>query len=941
MAENGHADGRQRESCIRTTSVKIRDGDPSLLADLNATHAAVSQKAVQFMRFLLAARGEPYWDGKRLVPIEEIVAAQAVYLRGINPVIGAALLRRFYEAAVGTDAAVDDAPTRKGKRRKKNTSLSTPVPDEASDQKAAPSTAPYKIAISYVSPMYKPDSAIGTATRKNFKTGLINPVEPGKALCRELLDAGIFPVVADDLPNGAFQKAAWITAFKAIRSWHEANKAFVKTTRSLENSLAELVERLASVPASVALLGEQFLQAARDSGRRLDRKFAKRWQRAIRKALLTGVGLRQGEAEFFEPFRELWEDRDHVSSLLRIEGLRHRLQGRTATAATPLIDPATIPLLTCVSASNTIPISLASRRGAVVGHVVLINAEDPSTTHRHSFECLPSRYFVDLVLETHAKDKTLVATARYHKGNKDRVPVVAEIKEPRISRRGDSWYIDLIQSVEVRRRDGSPFVDARDAFSQLGYFTGSEKSVASTAIRPGLRVLSIDLNISPPIAFACYEFGQRRANRESLEATGLGWANLIAKGKRGDTGHRQQCGEIRQFRRRLITLQGLIRFRSRLLNGFDPVDAHPRYIDSVLETFKQLGLPYDSNAVALKDVILTRMSTLKATYRDLKMRDTPDRKIGLSVEQFEWAGAIGDYIRMLKTWNHGGLKREDRPSGSIEGECRSYYQYMGNVKKDLVRKLGAEVRRLCNEHSADVVLLEDLEFFRMSVEYEKGTNSLLSLWSPMTILGWIENAIQPHGVCVRKIDPRHTSRIDPATGEFGFYEYRADKRGLVVERKGKFHLLDADIAAADNLQRRFWLRQEEIYRLECYPVGDDIRVVPIIGKRAASYLKSHHGSATGHILHDRFVPTSADEHRRILEAASDGESGDDTEDGTVGRTKYYRHGDSWMKAEDHRLHLNGIFERFAAQASLGAMERAYVDRVKGLPEKDLVRLGLA
>jgi IS605 OrfB family transposase len=882
---DGDRDPKPR-TCIRTSAVKIRPDDALLMADLATTTTTVGEKALVLMDFLIVSRGEPYQDRDRLVTQEEVLERQARYAKSNNPAMMSPLFREFFDAVMSND---------------------------------------HNVVISYMSPLYKPDSQIGLKTRVSRKTGQVNEVEPGKLLCRKLLDLGIFPIVTDDLPGIGFYRSAWINAFTAVRSWYQADKAFQEESAKLRAKLDRLDLLIAELSPEYREIGAQFIADMDSVGRRLDSQFAKRWK-IIRRALLSGRGSRQGEPEFFEPSRGLWDERDRLSVFIEAESLRRRLSRRPAGTRFPSFEASKVPILLCVSRSNTVPVSLGSYKGAVTGEVVLIDSDDPAATRKHRFSCYRSQYFEELDIVTHAKGGTMVATVRYRKGNRDHVPVTAEIKEPRICRRLGGWYLDLIQGVAVSPATDL-LADPKEAFRQIGYFINPKSPVAASEVRHGTRALSVDLGLNPALAFAVYELGQDRTNVDSLEVPGIGWANLQATGKLGgirDEGYREQ---IWRFRRRMRVIKQIIRFRGKLVNGASPDELNSRYLDSVLASFSQMEWDYESSPGLLKRMLLDEMIAIRGRYGEL--HDSTVRRTGIMSEQFDWAAAVREYIQTMKTWRYNGPKTDPASRPDTTGDFARYYRYGAGLRKDVIRKVAAEIRRLAVQHRADVVLVEDLEYFQMSVQYEKKLNSLLSLWSAQTILRWIRNAVEPHGIGVIGIDPRQTSRIDPRTGEFGFYEPVADKSVLLVDRDGDLEILDSDVAAAQNLQRRFWSRNGEIYTLECHQTLDG--AVPVLGKQAARYFAAHQGSAAGHIVGAAFVPLSGMRHARMLEEAAR----------EFDSKRYYRHGDRWLDRDTHLGHIRDLFARLSSQASLDERELRFIHRVNEIEDKELRRTSRA
>ncbi len=868
-------------TCIRTTILKVRHDDEDLVNSLNATAEAIGKKAAIMRDFLVACRGEEYWDGTDTVTQNQVEVSQLRYCKS-DPAALRPLLRQFYDLCMTSD---------------------------------------HNVVISYVSPMYKSDSRIALATRKNKKTGLPNAVDPGKLLARQLLEMGVFPIVADDLPASGMVRAAWIEAFTTIRSWHEADIRYRDETLKLQNRLTELETQAAALPEEFGRLFWDLLLAADQGGRKIDRFFTRRWA-TIRRGLLTGLGLRQGEAEFFEPFRDLWEEKDYLLIYLEIEGIKHQLTERQVGAKMPSFDDH-VTILLSVSGTNTVPVNLESHQNAVVGTLELIDHDQPDETKDLSFRCYPSRYFRRLDLKTAAKGGTSVATASYQKGNIDKIPVSAEIKEPRLRRRGSQWYIDFIQNVAVApaTERGN---DMSSLFKQLGYFISTKSDLPAGQVEPGLRILSIDLGINPVLAYSVYYLGKSRLGDDSLAVPEIGWANPQGRGLLGETKSLGYHESIVAFRRRLQPLKVVIRFRGRLLNKPDePMDQ--RYIDSVIRAFGLLGWEYTTDLATLKQVLFDEMVTMRRRYRSLA--NSTERRTGISREQFEWTAAIGEFIQLLKTWEYNGPKKVKDETVAVNppGKDRpfsNYYNYMNNLKKDVIRKVAAEIRKLALLHRVDAVLVEDLEYFTQSIRNEKGTNSLLALWAPNTILKWIENALEPHGIVVLRVDPRQTSRIDPRTGEFGFNDFKAAKEVLLVERDGQLEMLNADLAAADNLQRRFWSRNSDIYRLDCYP--DAQGAVPVLGDttsasyiRTTRYFEAEVGSKYARITEGRLEPLTAKEYKKAVKDAESKKS-----------ERYYRHEGRWLPFEEHVKAIESLFDRLAADPPDSEIVQRFVGRVK-------------
>lgn len=735
----------------------------------------------------------------------------------------------------------------------------------------------HNIVAGHVSALYQSGSPIGTSSRRNKKSGELNPIHPGKILCRKLLDLGVFPVVPDDLPLQAFYKAAWVAAFSAYRSWHDRDLAQQAKYREMEKSLKQLATEIETLPAEVQSRMRTWVEQMESQGYRINGAFLKKWP-MTRRSLRAGEEPRSYEARLFDGV-----PLEHVSLFANERSLRSKIENTLPGARVPQWGQTNISMLMSVSGANAVPVSLESHDGVFCGTMTLVNHAAPDQVVRHQFRCLRSQYFLDLKAATVASGSTTVCEATYHKGNSDRTPVKATIKEPRIRRVGQDWVLDCVQNVEVSGQ-------APD----IGYFFGKDKPVPDC-----LRVMAVDLGVNPLATYSVYSL-EATPGHESIQVGDSGFANKSVVAKVGGIRDRDFHTQVLAFRDRMVALKRIVRYRCDVLNG-RPIN--DKRLKAISESASSLDILLDGD---LKRVLLDTLSTFREEFA--RLRDNPTRRTGLASEQFSWILAVREYLSLQQAWKYGGVKT-DRPR--TQGDFAHLWKYFNNLKRDLIKKTAAAIRQAAQRHQVDAVLVEDLEGFHEAVDTEKGTNSFLAIWSPRSILDQIENALSPHGIRVVTIDPRMSSQLDPHTLEFGFRD-RAAKSVLLVRRDDGIHALDADVSATQILQQRFWTRYEEVHYLDCVETQDGF--IPRLKKRAGSFVKRVTGSNFAVIRNGRLLPVK----RETVVPRGDVE-------------RLYRHQNTWVDYGEHRRLLDGILAEYAGQASLGAEGKAYLSRLKSAP----------
>lgn len=250
------------------------------------------------------------------------------------------------------------------------------------------------------------------------------------------------------------------------------------------------------------------------------------------------------------------------------------------------------------------------------------------------------------------------------------------------------------------------------------------------------------------------------------------------------------------------------------------------------------------------------------------------RRRGREPEPFARAGKsmwsiqhLTDLRRTLQTWSllgrkSGEIRRLDRASRGVFGAA--LLDHLDHVKEDRL-KTGADLivraalgyardaagRWARRYPSCDVVLFEDLTRYRMRTDRPRRENSQLMRWAHRAIPAEVRMQGELHGIETVDTSAGFSSRYHARTmtpgircqplskADFGDPWLRQDleqlqlslddyRIGDLVPRQGGqifvclragggLTRIDADINAAQNLQRRFWTRHADPFRLPCSP----------------------------------------------------------------------------------------------------------------------------
>lgn len=239
-----------------------------------------------------------------------------------------------------------------------------------------------------------------------------------------------------------------------------------------------------------------------------------------------------------------------------------------------------------------------------------------------------------------------------------------------------------------------------------------------------------------------------------------------------------------------------------------------------------------------------------------------------------WAIEYLDSVRrLLMSWSLRGrkYKKTNRLDYEKRGTFASHLlQHINNLKEDRI-KSGTDLIiqaargyvpcedggwRKAKHEPCHVILFEDLARYRFRIDRPRRENAQLMKWNHREILKTAEMQAELYGITVEKVNAGFTSRYDAKTGAPGVRCRRLKeddfengvvkdfirdslkglenvdnlKPDMLVPWEGgeefvtllpdsETNTVHADINAAQNLQRRFWTRYADAYRLPCIKAG--------------------------------------------------------------------------------------------------------------------------
>jgi len=369
---------------------------------------------------------------------------------------------------------------------------------------------------------------------------------------------------------------------------------------------------------------------------------------------------------------------------------------------------------------------------------------------------------------------------------------------------------------------------------------------------------------------------------EEPTAEGAAWRTL----RRAEL---QQLRRALSLHRRALRLVGVeVPDRSDALDALKAAlaegDHLPPAVELHAELERQMGVPQpvwnDAVATALRG-FRSRMSPFVRKWRRTARERQPFTYLGKSMWAIEY---LTDTRRLLMTWSllgrvTGEIRRLDRAGrGTFAANLLGH---LDRAKEDRL-KTGADliVRAALGyvrDHAGrweqrfapcDAVLFEDLSRYRMRTDRPRRENSQLMRWAHRGVPAEVTMQGELHGLGVVETGAAFSSRYHARTMTPGvrcrplaasdmgdaFLREALLEDGIILEQcrpgdlvpraggeifacvsaAGGLIRLDADINAAQNLQRRFWTRHAAAFRLPCVPAevgGKDAWVPRQMGKR--------------------------------------------------------------------------------------------------------------
>jgi len=331
---------------------------------------------------------------------------------------------------------------------------------------------------------------------------------------------------------------------------------------------------------------------------------------------------------------------------------------------------------------------------------------------------------------------------------------------------------------------------------------------------------------------------------------------------------------------------------------------------------------------AVTQALAAFRAQMGAVVRDWRQR-------GREPEAFARAGKsmwaiqhLTDLRRTLQSWSllgrtTGEIRRSNRKArGIFAGHLLAH---LDHVKEDRL-KTGADLvvkaalgyardaagRWHQRYAPCDLVLFEDLTRYRMRTDRPRRENSLLMQWAHRAMPAEVEMQGELYGIEVADTSAAFSSRYHARTLTPGircqplsaadlkdtWLQEQLAERGVVLEdfragdlvpreggqifvclrRNGGLTCIDADINAAQNLQRRYWTRHADAFRLPCLPSrldGAQVWMPRAMGKRLLGALGGWGFlQPTGHETGScRWVPATRRQLGPVAVAADAAEAG--------------------------------------------------------------------
>jgi len=872
--------------CLRSSHFKIY-GIPTAIRALEETNTFVNKAAADLMEMFFLMRGQPY---RRRIGSEEKQVTQEHIDARLRVLVGdyslnevKPLLRQLYD---GIKAKQNYAPTH------------------------------------FVRFFIQPTK--GAIDKKS-------PVsQRAKKAGQKLQKMGVLPILPLS-PGFKFWTAAMMMACSRMNSWEACNEKTIENHKAflegIENYKKEI--RFEDLCEEWSLFSDWLTEAESDNEGgckfKLTPRFLQRWERIYLKQMRKGkIPARHNlgpvmEALAGDKYRQLWdngEERDYITELGDLVTSQRKAVRLSRDSAVTFPDEELSPV------------------GTEFGHNYMSFSIDQENSHlvtleviggKYQFEISKSDYFRDLIVEEAGKQSKFYNVS-YRKGNVREENLAGDFKEATVRNRRSlktgkrRLYFYMSHSIPTRFDDdlyaqftekGQP--DFSKLYKAVTYFQcslGNKKAdTYRVYVKMGTRFLGVDIGVSRLFGFSLFELREEKPEKNPFFELpdDLGYAVCLESWVDGVEKNHKVAQEMKDWRRECLAAQRLIHYAKFLKKRDKNEEIDYKHEESLETIAGLLGIEIDPEQIIdvplkLLDLVGQAIGALRKKYLVLKKNEVRQGRI--TSELFLWPECVDTYIRLLKSWTYKDKKPYQKGETNKDA-FKKLKGYLARLRKDLAPKYAAVIADAAIRHKVHVVVAENLEQFGLSMKNEKDLNRVLAHWSHQKIWSMVEEQLRPYGIMVVYVDPRHTSKLDFATDEFGGRCFTS----LYVMRDGKKTTTDTEKNASQNIPKKFLTRHRNVSWLLAYAVdlsdsqkkklgiGDEKVWLPNMGLMISGALKAKHGKNSALLVEDgenyRLLPITAAQAKKFVVKRK--------------KEEFYRHGEIWLTKEAHKARIEYLF----------------------------------
>ncbi|GGH73307.1 hypothetical protein JOD43_000043 [Pullulanibacillus pueri] len=310
--------------------------------------------------------------------------------------------------------------------------------------------------------------------------------------------------------------------------------------------------------------------------------------------------------------------------------------------------------------------------------------------------------------------------------------------------------------------------------------------------------------------------------------------------------------------------------------------------------------PQDVWIKTLKEIYSKLEHSIGREIHEWRSTISDDREgvYGISLKNIE---EIERSRRLLLSWSNRSTE-PGQPKRLEKGKRFAIDQqvHLNDLKDDRIKKManllvmtalgykyrGKHKRWVAERPACQVVLFEDLSEYGFREERSRQENSKLMRWSRREIPRQVALQGELYGLQVGDIGAQFSSRFHAKTGAPGIRCHKLTEmdmqndwmkkdliqRGFIKEeqielikagdyipskggekfatlsRDRSLILTDADINAAQNLQKRFWTRNHGFFRISCYVIQSDDGQILVPKEYTKKRLQELYGSSKGYFI---------------------------------------------------------------------------------------------